>query len=117
MTWQNDKNQAQIDEEIKKEKVQNDWRAKKGKTRSLGQNQVKWQRNMSAPKHKQTTNYHGFGVLWWFFALFCVKKEYQSVLDFQKKILGPTGPQVFIFGHQNKYSSRQKLYLRINGKQ
>ena len=37
-----------------------------------------------------------------------------SVLDFQKKILGPTGPQVFIFGHQNKYSSRQKLYLRTN---
>ena len=38
-----------------------------------------------------------------------------TVLDFQKKILGPTGPQVFIFGHQNKYSSRQKLYLRTNG--
>ena len=38
-----------------------------------------------------------------------------SVLDFQKKILGPTGPQVFIFGRQNKYSSRQKLYLRTNG--
>ena len=38
----------------------------------------------------------------------------KPVLDFQKKILGPTGPQVFIFGRQNKYSSRQKLYLRIN---
>ena len=25
-----------------------------------------------------------------------------SVLDFQKKMLGPTGPQVFIFGRQNK---------------
>ena len=24
-----------------------------------------------------------------------------SVLDFQKKLLGPTGPQVFIFGQQN----------------
>ena len=32
-----------------------------------------------------------------------------------EKILGPAGPQVFIFGHQNKYSGRQKLYLRING--
>ena len=38
-----------------------------------------------------------------------------AVLDFRKKILGPAGPQVFIFGRQNKYSSRQKLYLRING--
>ena len=32
------------------------------------------------------------------------------VLDFQKKILGPTGPQVLIFCRQNKYSGRQKLY-------
>ena len=38
-----------------------------------------------------------------------------TVLDFQKKILGPAGPQVFIFCRQNKYSGRQKLYLRING--
>ena len=37
------------------------------------------------------------------------------VLDFQKKIVGPAGPQVFIFCRQNKYSGRQKLYLRING--
>ena len=37
-----------------------------------------------------------------------------SVLDFQKKILGPGGPQVFFFGRQNKYSSRQKSYLRTN---
>ena len=36
-----------------------------------------------------------------------------TVLAFQKKVLGPTGPQVFIFGHQNKYSGRQKLYLRV----
>ena len=36
------------------------------------------------------------------------------MLDFQKKILGPAGPQVFIFCHKNKYSCRQKLYLRIN---
>ena len=34
---------------------------------------------------------------------------------FRKKIWGPAGPQVFIFGRQNKYSDRQKLYLRING--
>ena len=27
-----------------------------------------------------------------------------SVLDFQKKMLGPAGPQVFIFGRQNKTS-------------
>ena len=38
-----------------------------------------------------------------------------TVLDFQKKILGPAGPQVFIFGRQNKYFSHQKLYLRTNG--
>ena len=38
-----------------------------------------------------------------------------AVLDFQEKILGPAGPQVFIFCRQNKYSGRQKLYLRING--
>ena len=37
-----------------------------------------------------------------------------TVLDFQKKILGPGGPQVFFFGRQNKYSSRQKSYLRTN---
>ena len=36
------------------------------------------------------------------------------MLDFQKKTLGPAGPQVFIFCRQNKYSGRQKLYLRIN---
>ena len=28
-----------------------------------------------------------------------------AVLDFQKKMLGPAGPQVFIFGRQNKFSS------------
>ena len=32
-----------------------------------------------------------------------------------EKILGPAGSQVFIFCSQNKYSGRQKLYLRING--
>ena len=32
-----------------------------------------------------------------------------------EKILGPAGPQVFIFCRPNKYSGRQKLYLRING--
>ena len=37
------------------------------------------------------------------------------MLDFQKKILGPAGPQVFIFCCQNKYFGGQKLYLRING--
>ena len=37
-----------------------------------------------------------------------------AVLNFQNKILGPAGPQVFIFGHQNKNSSRLKLYLRTN---
>ena len=37
------------------------------------------------------------------------------VLDFQKKVVGPAGPQVFIFCRQNKYSGRQELYLRING--
>ena len=37
------------------------------------------------------------------------------MLDFQKKILGPAGPQVFIFGCQNKYSGHQKLYLRTKG--
>ena len=41
--------------------------------------------------------------------------EAKPVVDFQKKILGLAGPQVFIFGRQNKYSSHQKLYLRING--
>ena len=41
--------------------------------------------------------------------------HYRVVLNFQKKILGPAGPQVFSFGRQNKYSSHQKLYLRING--
>jgi len=38
----------------------------------------------------------------------------KPVLDFQKKMLGPAGPQVFIFGRQNKSSSRQKLNLRTN---
>ena len=38
-----------------------------------------------------------------------------SVLNFQKQILGPVGPQVFISCCQNKYAGRQKLYLRING--
>ena len=32
-----------------------------------------------------------------------------------EKILGPAGPQVFIFGRQNEYSGRQKLYLRTDG--
>ena len=32
-----------------------------------------------------------------------------------KKILGPAGPQGFIFCHQNKYSGCQTLHLRING--
>ena len=31
-----------------------------------------------------------------------------------EKLLGPAGPQVLIFGHQNKYSSRQKLHVRTN---
>ena len=44
-----------------------------------------------------------------------IVSTHHAVLDFQKKILGPSWPQVFIFGRQNKYSSRQKLYLRING--
>ena len=35
------------------------------------------------------------------------------VLDFQKRILGPAGPQLYIFGRQNKYSCRQKLHLII----
>ena len=35
--------------------------------------------------------------------------EHMVVVDFQKKILGPGGPYVFIFGRQNKDSSRQKL--------
>ena len=38
-----------------------------------------------------------------------------TVRDFQEKILGSAGPQVFIFCCQNKYSGRQKLYLRFNG--
>ena len=37
-----------------------------------------------------------------------------AVLDFQKKMLGPAGPVVFIFGRQNKSSTRQKLNLRTN---
>ena len=50
----------------------------------------------------------------------CLKRFYAPsdigpVLDFQKKILGPAGRQVFIFCRQNKYSGRQKLYLSING--
>ena len=43
------------------------------------------------------------------------KPMWIAVLDFQKKMLGPAGPQVFIFGRQNKSSSRQILYLRTNG--
>ena len=35
-------------------------------------------------------------------------------LDFQEKILRPPGLQVFIFGRQDKYSSRQKLSSRKN---
>ena len=31
-----------------------------------------------------------------------------SLLHFQKKMLGSAGPQVFIFGRQDKSSSRQK---------
>ena len=38
------------------------------------------------------------------------------MLDFQKKILGPAGPHVH-FGRQNKYSSRQKLNLRLTEKE
>ena len=30
---------------------------------------------------------------------------------FRKNSLGPAGLQVFIFGHQDKYSSRQKLFI------
>ena len=37
------------------------------------------------------------------------------MLNFQKQILGPIGPQVFISCCQNKYAGHQKLYLRING--
>ena len=44
-----------------------------------------------------------------------VQRVLDAVLDFQKKMLGPAGPQVFIFGRQNKSSSRQILYLRTNG--
>ena len=36
------------------------------------------------------------------------------MLNFQKKMLGPAGPQVFIFGRQTKSSSHQKLSLRTN---
>ena len=42
-------------------------------------------------------------------------KRATAELNFQKKIFGPAGTQVFIFCHPNKYSGRQKLYLRING--
>ena len=42
-------------------------------------------------------------------------KRATAELNFQKKIFGPAGTQVLIFCHQNKYSGRQKLYLRING--
>ena len=42
-------------------------------------------------------------------------KRATAELNFQKKIFGPAGTQVFIFCHQNKYSGRQKLYLRIKG--
>ena len=34
------------------------------------------------------------------------EKFQESVLNFQKKIVGPAGPQVFIFCRQNKYSGR-----------
>ena len=44
-----------------------------------------------------------------------LRKRATAELNFQKKIFGPAGTQVFIFCHQNKYSGRQKLYLRING--
>lgn len=40
--------------------------------------------------------------------------EEKAGLDFQKKILGPPGLQVFIFGRQEKHSSRQKLSSRKN---
>ena len=43
-------------------------------------------------------------------------KRATAELNFQEKIFGPAGTQVFIFCHQNnQYSGRQKLYLRING--
>ena len=35
---------------------------------------------------------------------------FSAVLDFQKKKIGPAGPQVFIFGRQNKYSG-SKNYI------
>ena len=38
------------------------------------------------------------------------------VLDFQKKSWGQLAP-TFIFGRQNKYSSRQKLNLRLTEKE
>ena len=46
---------------------------------------------------------------------FISKEICLPVIEIQKKIVGPAGPQVFIFCCQNKYSGRQKLYLRING--
>ena len=42
-------------------------------------------------------------------------KRATAELNFQKKIFGPAGTQLFIFCHQNKYAGRQKLYLRFNG--
>ena len=44
-----------------------------------------------------------------------LRKRATAELNFQKKIFGPAGTQVFFFCHQNKYSGRQKLYLRFNG--
>ena len=44
-----------------------------------------------------------------------LRKRATAELNFQKKIFGPAGTQVFLFCHQNKYSGRQKLYSRING--
>ena len=35
-----------------------------------------------------------------------------SLLHFQKKMLGSAGPQVFIFGRQDKSSSRQKEIVK-----
>ena len=42
-----------------------------------------------------------------------LKNNHQQCSTFRKKILGPAGPQVFIFCRQNKYSGRQKLYYWI----
>ena len=45
------------------------------------------------------------------FVLHQIFGQTTSGLDFQKKILGPAGLQVFIFGRQDKYSSCQKLFI------